>query len=270
MSSVAYQPHDPLEGVDAEGMIVTGARRSAVHPEFVPVLEQAVEALKRLGHGTSLYLYGSVATGRSRVGSSDVDLVTIGVDAERARQLASSLSTAFRGLCRGVEVGPAQLSDYEGGSDEAYGNRVFLRHYCVHLLGPDPARVLPRYQADKTAARGFNGDIGLRVAQWRAELSGTSPAALARRIARKTLFAVAGLVSVNDGGWTTDRVRAARRWGEVRPEMADRLKQLVSWGLGPPMQVTESEIQELLEGSVAEVVTEFERRIGLWGLPSAA
>jgi hypothetical protein len=36
------------------------------------------------------------------------------------------------------------------------------------------------------------------------------------------------------------------------------------------MQVTESEIQELLEGSVAEVVTEFERRIGLWGLPSAA
>ena len=173
-------------------------------------------------------------------------------------------------MCRGVEVGPAQLSDYEGVSDEAYGNRVFLRHYCVHLLGPDPARVLPRYKADKAAARGFNGDIGLRAAQWQAELSSTSSAALARRIARKTLFAVAGLVSVNDGGWTTDRVAAASRWGEIRPDIADRLKQLVAWGLGPPMQVAASEIQDVLEGSVAEVVAEFERQIGLWGVPGTA
>ena len=264
MTSFAHPHHDPLERVDADGKIITGARRSAIHQEFWPVLERVIEHLKRCELGSSLYVYGSVATGMARVGSSDVDLVTNGVEAAHAKLLASDLSAAYPDLCRGVEVGPAVPSDYEGESNEAYGNRVFLRHYCVHLFGPDPASALPDYPADKVAARGFNGDIGLRLAQWRAELREPASATLTRRIARKTLFAVAGLVSMHDSNWTTDRVASAHRWGVIKPELEEALDGLVSWRFKSSVQLSQSEIQTALDGVVAEVVREFEERIGLW------
>jgi len=262
--SLARSRHDPLERVNSDGEIVTGARRSAIQQEFWPVLERAINHFKLFEPSSSLYVYGSVATGMARAGSSDVDLVTIGVEAAHAKLLASDLSAAYGGLSRAVEVGPAELCDYEGASDEAYGNRVFLRHYCVHLYGPDPASALPNYLADKAAACGFNGDIGLRAAQWRVELRESAADTLGRRIARKTLFAVAGLVSIHDSDWTTDRVFSAHRWGVIKPEVADSLVRLVSWGFDTSLQLSRPEIQTALDGVVAEVVSEFQVRIGLW------
>jgi len=256
--------HDPLEGLNADGTIATGARRSGIPDAFRPVLEAAIEHLARVEGAHSLYVYGSVATGTAQVGVSDVDLVTIGLDAAIARRLGNELTAAFPGLCRGVEVGPAEWRDYEGPGDEAYGNRVFLRHYCVHLAGLDVGSALPSFPADKAAARGFNGDIDLRASQWRKELSASDPGLLGRRIARKTLFAVAGLVSIHDAVWTTDRVAAARRWSVLRPGLTAALPTLVAWGDGWPAKSSRSEIQRVLDGVVADVIDDFRDCIGLW------
>jgi hypothetical protein len=49
-------------------------------------------------------------------------------------------------------VAPASAADLHGPSDEAHGNRVFLRHYGVHIAGPHPAAGLPRSPADARAA----------------------------------------------------------------------------------------------------------------------
>ncbi|ROZ76603.1 nucleotidyltransferase domain-containing protein [Ramlibacter sp. WS9] len=256
--------HDPLEGIGPNGAITTGAGRSNISQEFRSLLDKAIEHVNAANVAHSLYVYGSVATGTARVGSSDVDLVTIGLDAESARAVAATLTAAFPGLCRGAEIGPAQMSDYEGPSDEAYGNRVFLRHYCVHLTGPDVAAGLPAFPADTNAARGFNGDIGLRAERWRKELlDTTNPASLARRIARKTLFAVSGLVSIHDVTWTTDRIAAAHRWGGVRPHLAASLHTLIEWG-GGQATPSRTEIQSALDGVVTDVVGDFKTRIGLW------
>lgn len=260
--------HDPLEGRDAAGMITTGAHRRHVPAAFEPVLEAAVQRLAQAPGTPSLYVYGSVATGMARVGRSDVDLMTVGLDAALAGAWGRELSTAFAGLCRGVEIGAAEARHYEGPGDEAHGNRVFLRHYGVHLAGPDPRAALPDQPADRAAARGFNGDIGQRAAQWRRQMADADPAALARRLARKTLFAVAGLVSLHDTVWTTDRVAAAHRWSLLRPELADALVTLVAWGDGPPAAPSRGEIDAALAGVVASVVADFQASIGLW--PAAA
>ena len=252
-------------------MIATGARRRNLSDAFRPVLEKAVAHLAVIDGAPSLYVYGSVATGTARVGSSDVDLVTIGLDAAISRRLAATLTADFSSLCRGVEIGPAQPSDYEGSGDEGYGNRVFLRHYCVHLAGPDLGRDLPDYPADRTAARGFNGDIGLQADRWRREISGIAvPALLARRVARKTLLAVAGLVSVHDRTWTTDRVAAAKRFGVIKPRMAFPLDTLVAWGSDGTTRPLRSKIQGAIGGVVAEVVNEFGSQIGLWSPADSA
>ena len=263
--------HDPLEGVGPGGTIATGAHRDRLSIAFRPVLEKAAELLARLDGTPSLFVYGSVATGTARPGNSDVDLVTIGLDAGVSRTLAQRLTLEFSSLCRGVEIGAAQATDYQGPDDEAYGNRVFLRHYCVHLAGPNPRLGLPDFAADRAAARGFNGDIGLHADRWRRAVAGAAdPVLLARRIARKTLFAVAGLVSIHDSTWTTDRAAAVWRFGAIRPQLAASLAALVDWGGDGTMRPARSDVQAVLDGAVADVVDAFASRIGLWDAAAPA
>jgi uncharacterized protein len=254
---------DPGEGVAADGTIRTGADRGRVPAAFEPVLADAAAIAGE--HGSSLYVYGSVANGTVRPGLSDVDLLSVGLpDAAAAGQ---RLSAQYAGLCRGVEIAAAEDADLVGDTDSAYGFRVFLRHYCVHLTGPDPAATLSAFPADSRAARGFNGDIAWHRRHWRQALeSGTLPAdLLGVRAARKTLLAVAGLVSIRDRTWTTDRTRAARRWGEIEPCLAAPLGVLLSWATAEHRPARQ-EVPPVLadDGIVATVVKRFSELIGLW------
>ncbi len=255
---------DPGEGVATDGTIVTGVSRRRVAAVFEPVLAAVVdEVLARADapETVTVMLYGSVATGQARPGLSDVDVLAVGPDLGGA---PTDLSARFAHLCRGVEVARAAPSDLVGDGDEAYGHRLFVRHYCVRLAGPDLAAALPAFPADVRAARALNGDIGAWLPRWRTLLdAGSDPGALGRRVARKTLLAVAGLVSVHDGTWTTDRVTAARRWGVVSPRVAGGLRTLESWS-EEPRTPGAGEVRGALDGVVAEVAATFGTRIGMW------
>jgi hypothetical protein len=255
---------DPREGVGADGTIVTGVDRQAVPAAFEPVLHALAEELAAWP-GVTSYVYGSVATGQAQIGRSDVDLLTIGLPAERAVQLGGALSDQFAGLCREVAIGPAQADDLIGDDDAAYGMRVFLRHYCAPLQTPAGREPGPAFPADARAARGFNGDIDRHLARWREAATDADPAALGRGVARKTLLATAGLVSVLDGTWTTDRALGADRFAVHRPELADGVRRLLAWATdevaadGPELQATLAP-----SGIVESVVAEFRAVIGLW------
>ena len=155
---------DPDEGVAADGTITTGVARSRVPQPFEPVLSTAVEAIAEAGRDASVFLYGSVATGRARHAQADVDLLTVGLGPGLAAELGRELSSQFSGLCRGVEIAAATPDDLAGASDGAYGSRVFLRHRALAAhrwaeiepeLGPalhallawSDGRVLPGRQA---------------------------------------------------------------------------------------------------------------------------
>lgn len=258
---------DPDETVAADGTIRTGARRDRVPAVFEPILTDAIALLSQPGtaNGASLYVYGSVANGTARPGASDVDLLSI--DLPDAPDLGRRLSARYADRCRGVEIAPATTADLAGNDDEAYGFRVFLRHYCVHLAGPDPSAVLPAFTADARAARGFNGDIAQFLSRWRQELTAGTAAAdlLGIRVARKTLLAVAGLVSVHDRTWTTNRAYAASRWGQIEPGMAVRLAQLHSWAENE-QRPEHGAVRDALGagGIVPAIVQRFTTVIGLW------
>ena len=254
---------DVDEGLSASGTIVTGARSGRVPAAFAPIVETARTRFRELGVG-SLYLYGSVATGAARPASSDVDMLTVDSPRREVDAIGRQLSTTFAGVCRTVEIAAATLDDYLGDDDEAYGNRVFLRHYCVHLEGPNGRASLPDYAGDARAARGFNGDIALHAQRWAAELDqGGEASVLGRRLARKTLFAVAGLVSVHDCSWTTDRGTAVRRWSNIEPSSADALATLLRWADGDVVPKSGA-VQEAVDGIVSVIVDSFASTIGLW------
>ncbi|WP_418064418.1 nucleotidyltransferase domain-containing protein [Pimelobacter simplex] len=256
---------DPGEGVSRGGLIVTGARRDRIPAAYRAVLDDAVALLGDGPGAPSLYVYGSVATGQAEPGRSDVDLLTVGLPRERAAALGAELSDRFAGLGRGVEVaclGAEDLADVDadaGVSDAAYGNRAFLRHYCVHLAGPDPAADLPPVPADRRAARGFNGDLAAHLAGWRTAPEGTE---LARRISRKTLLALAGLVSIRERTWTTDRATAAARWPLAEPDDAPAVRALVA--AADPAALLAP------DGPVEQVLRRFAAEIGLWAEPNPA
>jgi len=85
------------------------------------------------------------------------------------------------------------------------------------------------------------------------------------RVARKTLFAVAGLVSVHDHAWTTDRARAVQRWSELEPGLAAQLGRLYSWAQGERHPDREEVARTFADdGIVSAVVERFGRLIGLW------
>lgn len=255
---------DPQEGVTADGSIVTGVNRRAVPAVFKPVLRAVGGELAAWPAVTS-YVYGSVATGQAQLGRSDVDLLTVGLPAERAAEIGRALSVRFTGLCREVAIGAARADELLGEDDAAYGMRVFVRHYCAPLAGPTAADPGPAFPADARAARGFNGDIDSHLARWREAAPDADPEALGRVVARKTLLAAAGLVSVLDRTWTTDRALGADRLGVHRPDLADGLRQLLAWMTDESI-ADRSALQAALQpaGPVEQVVTQFRAVIGLW------
>lgn len=250
---------DPDEGLDSAGRIVTGVRRERVPADFEPVLAAVVG---RLTDASALYVYGSLATGRAVRGRSDVDVLAIGVDPDVAGEVTLLLSRQFSPLAREVAVGVLPgLPTGEG--SEAYGNRVFLRHYCVAIHGPDPASLWPAFPGDVRAARGFNGNLPSLLGAWLEASSDEDPGPLARRVARKTLFAVSGLVSVHDSTWTTDRAFASKRWASLQPALRADLDRLWRWGEGEESP-TRSALRDALHGVVAQVAAEFAEVIGCW------
>jgi uncharacterized protein len=252
---------DPLEGVAPDGSITTGVGREHVPAAFAPVVEAAIAAVRP---DVALYLYGSVATGRARPGGSDVDLIGVGLPAAEAKRISAELSDRFTLVCRAVEIAAASPADLAGDTDEAYGNRVFRRHYCVQLSGPPRTDLDVVFPADARAARGFNGDIAAAARRWRRALDdGADPAAVARRMARKSLVAAAGLVSVLDRTWTTDRGRAAHRWAELEPRWAEDTAALLEWAERPPV-VTRSRVDAVFDGCVSALVAAFADVVGLW------
>lgn len=269
---------DPREGVADDGSIRTGADRSRVPAAYEPVVEALVVSFAELRAAevlledpSSLLLYGSVATGQAVPPRSDVDAVLLGASAGAAAALGDELSRRFAGLCREVAVGASRASDHEGDDDEGYGNRVFLRHYCVVLAGDDVAAGWAPFPADGRAARGFNGDIAQHLERWRVtsrarpQLHPTRAAVLGRSLARKTLLATAGLVSTHDGTWTTDRATAARRWGQVDPAAADGLRELLAWAQGADAASVSDVHRVLGDGGTAQRVADaFRDLIGLW------
>jgi len=80
---------------------------------------------------------------------------------------------------------------------------------------------------------------------------------------RKTLLAVAGLVSVHDATWTTDRRTAADRWSEIVPEHQESLAALSAWSSGATDQPVDV-VHGMLNGTVSAIVAEFSELIGLW------
>ncbi len=254
---------DPWEGLEPDGTIRTGASVHRIPSRYDDLIRSVVSAVHARSPGASVYLYGSVTTGQARSPTSDVDVLAVGLGASDAADIDREASARFESLCRRVEIAVASRLDLVGDSVEADGWRVFLHHFCVHLAGPDVDQAASGFPGDRRAACGLNGDIGRHLDRWNQEFERNDPSRLGRRVARKTLLAVAGLVSIHDATWTTDRHDAVRLWGAVHPELRPGLDELLAWATGAT-EADRSRLRMRLDDVVSTVVQQFADDIGLW------
>jgi hypothetical protein len=164
---------------------------------------------------SSLYLYGSVATGRAVPGRSDLDLIVVGEGASTPRVADVVRPLADDGLVReiGVSTMPREVvvADDERGRIE----RCFLTAYAVHLAGEEMPPT--RCPGDRVLARGFAGDLLERLPRLAAgRLEGADPTGLARRL----LMTTAMHLTVVRGEWSTDRARAVELLRHVSTDPA--------------------------------------------------
>ena len=233
---------DPAEGVDGDGVIVTGVSVDRVPAAYRPVVEDCVAVLTETFDGQlhGLYLYGSVATGQARPPESDVDLIPVWVGSvapEGVADVAAALSRRHRGLVREVGLAAATLAEVRSDGRDGFGLRCFLRHYCVCLAGTDLRPSLPACRASRAVADGFNDDVPALVRRWRSTLEAARTAeevaVVARSAARKLLLVAATLESAEHGGWTTDRRTGAALLAAHHPQWAGTARQAVDWCAHP-------------------------------------
>ena len=77
------------------------------------------------------------------------------------------------------------------------------------------------------------------------------------------LLALAGLVSIHNDTWTTDRARAVERWSEIEPARADRLMSLLGWVDDRP-DVDAATVAATLDDTIEPIVQRFNDEIGPW------
>ncbi len=232
---------DRLEGVDADGYIVSGVDLELISEGYRAVLESIVSTVLGAVDGVvAIYLYGSVATGTARQPQSDVDLFVVTRDSgsrDAVAAVAVELSRRYRHFAREVGIAHATMAGLFGDDLDALGGRCFIKHYCLPLYGDDIRARLPRCRPSAAIAWAFNHNVGTAIDEARLRLDaadgGNDVEQVCRRIARKVMLAAASLTSVVTSSWTTDRRCAAAAIAERYPEWAEQAAMALDWGSDP-------------------------------------
>ena len=124
----------------------------------------------------SLYLYGSVATGIAKTPTSDVDLLTFGMDTELSRDpIGQHLPQSLLIAAGSVDIAVAQPPDLVGkrrcGVRQPGVPTPLLRSSVRLSASP---RACLNFPADQHAAKGLNGDIDIHAERWRSDLQAGS------------------------------------------------------------------------------------------------
>lgn len=261
---------DPAEGIDPDGYLTTGADRSNVGAAFEAALGDAAQrCAARCSPGYGLYVYGSVATGQAVAGRSDLDLVLVVADpADKGRvaDIGPALTERYASLFREVSLGTTTVGEVLADTPDGHAARCFLKHYCVCVAGRDLIPELQPCRPTTELALAFAADTPavLSAVSEALHTPGSTPIdELARRAARKLLLACAAILSIETGGWTTDRRTAVEGLAQRHPDLHNRLQQALRWSdptsvIGTPTEEVEAFLEELggwVTGRLDELAT---------------
>ncbi|MDP4007877.1 MAG: nucleotidyltransferase domain-containing protein [Candidatus Peregrinibacteria bacterium] len=220
-------------GVDKNGFIITEVGLNKVKPVFQKVLNKIKnEVIHEFGDKIySLYLYGSVATGKARIKSSDLDLLLIlrrkptPKIKKDIEEFQDNLSAHHLSKFRGVGISLTHTNEVK---KDTYGWGCCIKHLCVCLYGENFGKNLPNFKPSKRVAKAFNGDIEKHIKAVLEELKSThSPqkvSLICSSAMRKIVRTGFCLVMEQEQSWTTDLDKSYEIFSKYYPKQSTDMK----------------------------------------------
>lgn len=220
-------------GVDKNGFIKTEVGLKNIKPVFNKIIANSKrEILSEFGDKVhSLYVYGSVATGKARPKVSDVDLLLVFKEkptikiTQQISDLKNLLSHKNRGMVRKVDIVSTFHKEVAG---DPYGWGCFLKHLSTCISGEDISKNLPKFKPTKKVAKAFNGDIGKYLDNVLKKLKPASDNNEISNICSETMRKIVrtgfSLVMDQEQAWTTDLKKSCEVFSKYYPKQSSMMK----------------------------------------------
>lgn len=160
----------------------------------------------------SIYLYGSVATGKAKSPTSDLDLVVV-LKAKPTpkfknalKELETSLSSKYQKMFREVGFAITYKNEVLRGK-EAHGWRFFLTILSVKIFGDNLFQQEMKFSPSGKLARNLHSDIEKNIEEAKKKIKNTNSEEAKlqiKSIMKKIIRTAFSIVMEDENYWTTD------------------------------------------------------------------
>ena len=201
----------------------------------VIVDEVTTKALALSERVHSIYLYGSVATGKAQSPTSDLDMLVVlheaadEVLAQKYDELAAEMSAVHVDVFREVGLGVTNLNEVLHGSDPL-GWRFFMTVLCVKLQGEDLYEKEKRFRPTTALAKELHSDMHHVLAGAVEKIRGASESVVKLKVhsaMKKIIRAGFGLVMERENYWTVDIEEMVELFCKHYPEQAEKMNEVL-------------------------------------------
>ncbi|MDP2585927.1 MAG: nucleotidyltransferase domain-containing protein [Candidatus Levybacteria bacterium] len=255
-------------GVDKNGFIITEVGLNKVKPAFQKVLDKIKnEVINKFGgkiHG--LYLYGSVATGKARIKSSDLDLLLVLQQKPTPKiknevsEFQNYLTAEHLNTFRDVGISLTHADEIK---KDAYGWGCFIKYLCVCLYGENLGKNLPKFKPSKKVAKAFNGDIGKHIKTVLEKLKSTPDPQEVSSVCSSTMRKIVRtgfcLVMEQEQSWTTDLKKSCEIFSKYYPKQSANMKKALALAKKPTTNT--KELGEFLKAFGSWLTEEVEKKL---------
>jgi len=237
-------------GLDKDGFIFTEVSSSKIDPVFKKKLKKITNVIVKLFGDKihSLYLYGSVATGKAQIKSSDLDLLLVLNEKTTSKiknelsKLQTDLTKKHKSTFRDVGISLTHTTEIK---KDTNGWGCFIKHLCVCLHGENLGKNLPKFKPSKKVAKAFNGDIEKHInttlKQLQLKQNPEQVKSICSSMMRKIVRTGFCLVMAQEESWTTDLNNSYEIFSKYYPKQSTEMKKALLLAKKPTTNVKELE-----------------------------
>lgn len=227
-------------GLDSQGYILTETHFGKIKPRHRSILDNVKEELLYNFSGKihSIYVYGSVATGKAKYKISDLDVLVVFEkklsisDKKKLKQIQSDLSLQNINFLREVGLEAIDLP-YVLDKKHRFGYPCFIQHLCVFFSGENLQEQFSKFKPTVDLAYEFNGDLEkyLKNAQdkLRKTVNKSEHILLAKSIMKKIVRTAFSLVMPRDNSWSTDLEVMSQKFIQYYPDRKKEVLTALRW-----------------------------------------
>lgn len=207
-----------------------------IAPEYSPALSDVQNTLSVFSHHIhSVYIYGSIVTGKAKIPDSDLDILILLKRklteklSQELKQLEADLSLKYKNILREVGFSVTYKNEVLRGK-EITAWRFFISILCIKIIGEElikpGLKFYPTSKLGRALSQDFKAD--LVTSKEKIETLSDKKAAIPIKHIMKTMLRVAYfIVMERDNSWTLQRGEMARIFLKYYPDKSQEIRKVM-------------------------------------------